>query len=419
MRRSPLLPIFLIVVVDVLGLTIILPLLPFYAEKLGASPSQVGALVATYAVCQLVAGPLLGRLSDTTGRKPLLLVSQLGTLIGFIVLARAEVLWVVFLSRAIDGLTAGNLSLAQAYIADVTEPKDRARAFGVIGIAFGIGFLFGPALSGYMSQFGYHYPIYAAAGLSALSILATATLLPGSKPHPPAPDEGPVGPGGKRLSVLDWNAYAAYFKKADLAPFLWQFFLFTFSFSVFTSGFALFAERSVTWNGHPFGAREVGYTFAYSGFLGIILQGGLIGRLVKRFGELPLISVGWITMGLGYLLLSVIGLLPSLIASVVGSGNAGPSVPVLVTAATLSAMGHGILRPTLTSQITQRVSRSEQGVVLGLNQSLQSVSQIVAPLIGGFLIEHGQLVAWAALAAVVSFGALLVERATVHTPAQG
>ena len=195
--------------------------------------------------------------------------------------------------------------------------------------------------------------------------------------------------------------------------------IFTFSFSVFTSGFALFAERSVTWNGHPFGAREVGYTFAYSGFLGIILQGGLIGRLVKRFGELPLISVGWITMGLGYLLLSVIGLLPSLIASVVGSGNAGPSVPVLVTAATLSAMGHGILRPTLTSQITQRVSRSEQGVVLGLNQSLQSVSQIVAPLIGGFLIEHGQLVAWAALAAVVSFGALLVERATVHTPAQG
>src|SRR5437763_381914 len=131
-RRSPLLPIFLIVCVDVLGLTIILPLLPFYAEKLGASPAAVGALVSTYAVCQLVAGPLLGRISDTTGRKPLLLVSQVGTFIGFLVLANAHALWVVFLSRVIDGLTAGNLSLAQAYIADVTEPKDRARAFGVI-----------------------------------------------------------------------------------------------------------------------------------------------------------------------------------------------------------------------------------------------------------------------------------------------
>jgi MFS family permease len=391
-RRSPLLPIFLIVVVDVLGLTIILPLLPFYAEKLGASPAQVGALVSTYAVCQLVAGPMLGRLSDHMGRKPLLLVSQVGTCIGFLVLARAEVLWVVFLSRAIDGITAGNLSLAQAYIADVTEPQNRAKAFGVIGIAFGIGFLFGPALSGFMSQFGYHYPIYLAAGLSALSILATATLLPSSKPHAEG-TEGPAGPGGRRLSVLDWKTYADYFRKPDLSAFLWQFFLFTFAFAIFTSGFALYAERRITWNGHVFGAREVGYTFAYSGFLGIILQGGLIGRLVKRFGELPLISFGWISMALGYVLLA-----------------AATNVPILVAAATVSAMGHGILRPTLTSQITQRVSRGEQGVVLGLNQSLQSISQIAAPIASGFLIQHDQLVAWAMLAAVVSFGALVLER---------
>jgi multidrug resistance protein len=401
--RSPLLPIFLIVVVDVLGLTIILPLLPFYAERLGASPAQVGALVATYALCQLVAGPLLGRISDRTGRKPLLLVSQLGTFIGFVVLANANALWVVFLSRAIDGITAGNLSLAQAYIADVTEPKDRARAFGVIGIAFGIGFLFGPAISGFMSQFGYHYPIYMAAGLSALSILATAALLPSTRPNIEAaePAEGPAAPGGKRLSILDWTTYAAYFRKPDLSLFLWQFFLFTFAFAVFTSGFALFSERRITWNGHLFGAREVGYTFAYAGFLGIILQGGLIGRLVKRYGELPLITAGWVLMGLGYLVLAF-----------------STNVPVLITAATMSALGHGVLRPTLTSQITQRVSRGEQGVVLGLNQSLQSVSQIVAPLAGGFLIEHGQLAAWGMLAAVVSFAALLLERlAAARAPA--
>src|SRR5690349_5138818 len=130
MRRSPLLPIFLIVVVDVLGLTIILPLLPFYAERLGASPFVVGLLITIYAACQLVAGPLLGQMSDRLGRRPLLLVSQLGTFIGFLILAYAQALWMVFLSRTIDGLTAGNLSLAQAYIADVTKPEDRAKSFG-------------------------------------------------------------------------------------------------------------------------------------------------------------------------------------------------------------------------------------------------------------------------------------------------
>src|SRR2546422_9997264 len=149
MRRSPLLPIFLIVVVDILGLTIMLPLLPFYAEHFGASPAVVGLLVSTYAVCQLVAGPVLGQLSDHLGRKPVLTASQVGTFVGFLVLAYAPNLFFVFLARVIDGLTAGNLSIAQAYIADVTAPKERARAFAVIGIAFGIGFLIGPGASGY------------------------------------------------------------------------------------------------------------------------------------------------------------------------------------------------------------------------------------------------------------------------------
>ena len=396
MRRSPLLPIFLIVVVDVLGLTIILPLLPFYAERLGASPAQVGLLVATYAGCQLVAGPLLGRLSDRTGRKPLLLVSQAGTLAGFLVLANAAALWVVFLSRAIDGLTAGNLSLAQAYIADVTEPKDRAKSFGVIGVAFGIGFLLGPALSGYLSQFGYSVPIYAAAGLSAMSILCTALLLPGTRPHAGADAEGPVAPGGKRLSVLDWSAYAAYFKDPKLAPLLWQFFCFTFSFALFTSGFALYAERRITFRGHFFGAKEVGYVFAYAGALGIVLQGGLIGRLVKRFGELPLIAAGFAAAAAGY---GVLGFATFL-------------APLLV-ASTVASFGNGVLRPTLTSQITQRVSRSEQGEVLGLTQSLMSVAQITAPVLGGLLIDHALLLPWALFAAAVAAAGLAFRREAV------
>jgi MFS family permease len=177
-ERRALLPIFLIVLVDILGMTIIMPLLPFYAEEFGASPRQIGLIIATFAACQLVSGPLLGQLADRFGRKPLLLLSQVGTLIGFFVLGRATSLAMVFVSRAIDGATAGNLSLAQAYVSDVTAKENRAKSFAIIGIAFGIGFLLGPAISAFLAQYGHRYPIYAAQGLSALSILATAVLLP-------------------------------------------------------------------------------------------------------------------------------------------------------------------------------------------------------------------------------------------------
>ncbi|HZX95487.1 MAG TPA: MFS transporter, partial [Myxococcales bacterium] len=232
--RSPLLPIFLIVVVDVLGLTIMLPLLPFYAEHFGASPSVVGLLVSTYALCQLVAGPLLGQLSDRVGRKPVLMASQIGTFVGFLVLTWAPNLFVVFVARVIDGLTAGNLSIAQAYIADVTAPKERARAFAVIGIAFGIGFLIGPGASGYLTKhYGYHVPILCAAGLSLLSILGTTFLLPAVPTHPEDTQaasaaqemEAPVAPGGKRLKVLDWGTYLQYFRRPLLGGLLVEFFL--------------------------------------------------------------------------------------------------------------------------------------------------------------------------------------------------
>src|SRR6185295_12445082 len=171
MKKSPLLSIFLIVLVDVLGLTIILPLLPFYAEQMGASPRMVGLLVATYALCQFIAGPPLGHLSDRVGRRPVLLVSQIGTCIGFLILAFAQTLWVVFFARVIDGLTAGNLTVAQAYIADITNPENRTKSFGIIGIAFGLGFLVGPGISGYLAAYSNVYPIFAAAALSFTSIM--------------------------------------------------------------------------------------------------------------------------------------------------------------------------------------------------------------------------------------------------------
>jgi predicted MFS family arabinose efflux permease len=382
--KSPLVPIFLIVSVDVLGLTIILPLLPFYAEKFGASPSVVGLLVSTYAFCQLIAGPMLGRMSDHVGRRPLLLVSQLGTFVGFLILAYANALWLIFFSRVIDGLTAGNLSLAQAYISDVTKPEDRAKSFALIGIAFGMGFLIGPGISGYLSQFSYQYPIFAAAALSATSILATYFLLPSTTPQ--AAD----GATPRKFTVFDWGNYVRYFRQPELAPLLWQFFAFTLAFSMFMTGFPLFGERRYQWQGHPFGPKEVGYVYAYLGMLGVILQGGLIGRLVKAFGEMTLVRAGFF---LGMVGLAALGFTYS--------------VPLLLLVAAASSSGTGVIRPALTSLITQKAARSEQGVVLGLTQSLNSIASIVAPAIGGLLIDHSLLAGWALTAAGICGVALL------------
>ncbi len=394
--KSPLLPIFLIVVVDILGLTIMLPLLPFYAEHFGASPSVVGLLVSVYALCQLIAGPVLGQISDHVGRKPVLTVSQLGTFAGFLVLAWAPNLMIVFLARIIDGLTAGNLSIAQAYIADVTAPKDRARAFAIIGIAFGIGFLIGPGASGYLTKhYGYHVPILCAAALSLLSILGTTFLLPAVPPRPAGEQqpEAPVGPGGRRLKVLDWGTYLQYFRRPILGGLLVEFFFFTFAFATFTAGFALFAERRFTWHGAPFGPKEVGYVFMYSGFLGILVQGAMRqGALVRRIGEVRLVTLGFLCAALGYALLGF-----------------SFGVALLLVAAGFASFGTGVLRPALTSLITQQVSRNEQGVVLGLNQSLLSIAQIVAPAIAGALIDHAHLTLWALWAALIMAVALALN----------
>ena len=392
-----------------------IPLLPFYAEKMGASPTTVGLLIGVYAACQLISGPLLGRASDFTGRKPLLLLSQVGTLIGFLLLAFAPNLWIVFLARVIDGATAGNLSLAQAYISDVTRPEDRAKSFGVIGIAFGMGFLIGPAISGFLSQFDYRDPIFAAAALSATSIFATYFLLPGGIPtgdSSPVPSgrgsasdgvssevapgrDIPTPPGGRRLSLLQWGEYARYFRDPALATRLWQFLAFGFAFAMFTAGFPLFAERRLAWHGVPFGPKQVGYTWAYAGFLGIFLQGPALGRMVKRFGERALNRVGFAAYSAGYATLGFCF-----------------SIPVLILATTISTVG-SLVRPTLTSLITQATPREEQGVVLGLTQSLTSVAQIAGPPLAGFLIQRGMLTGWGLTAAGVALiGFVLAMRPT-------
>jgi MFS transporter, DHA1 family, tetracycline resistance protein len=374
-RPVSLLPVFLIVLVDVFGMTLVIPLLAIYAETFHATPLQATMLVSVFAACQLISGPVIGHVSDRVGRKPMLLISQIGTFIGFIVMARARALWMLYVARVLDGSTAGNLSLAQAYISDHTEPSQRAKSFGLIGIAFGVGFFLGPSLTGYLSaKYGMTTPIYLAAVMSATSILCTATLLRGGPQSHHAFDD--------REAALRWRTYTKYFGRPGLRERLLQFLFFITSFSLFISGFALFAERRFTYQGHPFGPREIGYVFGYVGFLGIILQGGLIGRLVKRFGESMLVAAGFIALVIGYF----------------GLGIAS-SFALLMFAGTLAAFGNGVIRPALTSLITQQAGRQEQGVVLGITQSLMSMASIVAPIVAGLLIERQMLKEWAWAAA--------------------
>jgi multidrug resistance protein len=368
-------------------------LLPFYSERLGAAPTVVGAIVSIYAVFQLISGPILGQLSDRYGRRPILLVSQFGTLVGFVVLAFSTQLWMVFLARALDGATAGNLSTAQAYISDVTKPDERAKSFAVIGVAFGFGFLLGPAISGYLAQFGYQAPIFAACALSFASILCSFFLLPRREViHQQNEDAGPTAPGGKRLSLLSWSEYGRFFKDPVLARLLVRWMFFALSFATFVSGFALYAERSYKWHGRDFSAREVGYIFAFFGLIGIFMQGGLVGRLVKWLGEERMIILGFLGMFLGYAGLALThswqGMLWTLgLSSVLGAG----------------------LRPCLTSAITQRANKREQGVIIGLTQSLTSIGQIIAPIIGGALIQARFLAGWAVWAGLLAGAGLLVR----------
>jgi MFS transporter, DHA1 family, tetracycline resistance protein len=385
-RPSPLVSIFLVVLVDILGLTLVLPLLPFYAEKFGANPKSVGLLVSIYAFCQLIAGPALGQLSDRIGRRPVLLISQLGTFGGFILLALSRQLWMIFLARAIDGLTAGNITVAQAYISDHTEGAERTRAFGLIAVAFGLGFLVGPAISGVLATWDMTYPIWAASGLSALSIFSTYFLLreqprPSGNEHAPRPREHRLKTY-RRLLSNPWLAFC-----------FMLFFLFTFAFSNLVSGLSLFVERRFTWHGAPFGAREAGLAFAYTGLVGVLIQTLAMKSLIRRFGEKKLVPMGFVSMMLGFALLAV-----------------AQPIWLLLLALTFTSFGASVLRPSLQSLITHSTSPRERGTVLGFSQSLQSVSQIVAPMISGQLIGRGWLSAWALLGSVIAATAGWVAR---------
>jgi len=358
-NKKMLIAIFLIVFIDLLGFSLILPLLPFYAETYKATPFLVGLLTASYAGAQLIGAPILGRLSDRYGRRPVLLISIAGSLFGFILLALAKSLPVLFLARAIDGLTGGNISVAQAYISDVSEAKDRGRALGLIGAAFGLGFIIGPAVGGLLGSLGFWVPALAAAGLSAINLLLVGFWLPESLTA-----ERRMALSQNKRPPFNLSSMIKTLRRPFVGPLLHTRFFFGLAFSMFQSIFALYAQLRL-----GFDAQKTGYILAYVGVLAAITQGVVIGRLNKRFSDTQLIFSATILMAV----------------SLIGWAFA-PNLAVLLVVLIPIALAGGILNTVINSAMTKAVSPMEMGGILGLSAALESLTRVIAPSLGGFII---------------------------------
>jgi DHA1 family tetracycline resistance protein-like MFS transporter len=361
MKRSPLLVIFTTVFIDLIGFGIVIPVLPYYVEgtKFNASPRVVGLLFASYSVMQLVFTPILGRLSDKYGRRPILFLSLLGTSLGFFVMGFANTLWMLFAGRIIDGITGGNISTAQAYIADITTPENRAKGMGMIGAAFGLGFIFGPAIGGILSRWGISVPLFFAGGLA----LANAILLYFTLPETVTADH----PARNSAATGRWSQLAASLKQPQLAYVLVIYFVFIVAFSIMTTSFALFTMFRFGYD-----ASHNGYLFMYVGILGALVQGVLIGRLVKRFGEVKLVIVGALLFAASLFLFPFVGPATGL-------------ATLLLLGGTFS-LGNSLATPSLTTLASKSAGRGEQGGVLGVTQSVASLARVIGPLISAFLI---------------------------------
>lgn len=350
----PLLVIFLTIFVNLIGFGIIIPLLPFYAETFGASPLVIGLLFATFSLCQLVAAPVLGDLSDRYGRRPVLIFSLAGTVVSFVMLAVAHSLTMLFVARVVDGLSGGNISTARAYVADVTEPNDRARAYGLIGAAFGLGFILGPALSGILAPISYTAPIWAAAGVTLAATGVAWVWLPETVHRAHA------GTG------MPFRYLPALAGRAGLRRMLAIDFVYWFAFAVFQTTFALFAARRF-----GFDVSHTGYFFSAFGILGAVVQGVIIRPVVRRFGDLATFRVG--------LVCGAVGLVSSTLA---------PSIAMLALALVPLALGIGLGHPTAASLVSRAARGDEQGRVQGTASALESLGRAVGPVWGNASLQH-------------------------------
>jgi DHA1 family tetracycline resistance protein-like MFS transporter len=349
----PLLIIFLTILVNLVGFGIIIPLLPFYAGTFGASPLVVGLLFAVFSLCQLTAAPALGDLSDRYGRRPILIFSLAGTVLSFAMLALAHSLAMLFAARIVDGLSGGNISTARAYVADVTEPKDRARAYGLIGAAFGLGFILGPALSGILSGVSYTAPIWAAAAITLVATVMAWLWLPETVHRTRAGAGNP------------FRYLPALLKRPLVRRILAIDFIYWCAFAIFQTTFSLFAARRF-----GFDVARTGYFFAAFGILGAFIQGGLIRPIVRRLGDKRTFLLG---LGFG-----VVGLMATSLAH---------SVVMFALALVPLAFGMGFGHPTMSSMVSLVARGDEQGRVQGAASAVESLGRTIGPVWGNASLQ--------------------------------
>ena len=350
----PLLIIFLTIFVNLVGFGIIIPLLPFYAQTFGASPLTIGLLFAIFSLCQLAAAPALGDLSDRYGRRPVLVFSLAGTVVSFVMLALAHSVAMLFAARIVDGLSGGNISTARAYVADVTAPEDRARAYGLIGAAFGLGFIFGPALSGVLAKISYTAPIWAAAGITLVATVMAWAWLPETVHRARAGTGNPFRylptllqrPLVRRVLVIDFVYWA--------------------SFAIFQTTFALFTARRF-----GFDAPKTGYVFAAFGVLGAVIQGGLIRPIVRRLGDKPTFMLGLVCGACGLVSCAMVH-----------------SVPLFMLTLVPLAFGIGFGHPTIASLVSLVARGDEQGRVQGAAGAVESLGRTIGPVWGNASLEQ-------------------------------
>ena len=350
----PLLIIFLTIFVNLVGFGIIIPLLPFYAETFGASPLVIGLLFGVFSLCQLVAAPALGDLSDRYGRRPILVFSLAGTVVSFVMLAVAHSVVMLFAARIVDGLSGGNISTARAYVADITEPKDRARAYGIIGAAFGLGFILGPALSGVLAGVSYTAPIWAAAGLTLVATVMAWLWLPETVHRAQAGTGNP------------FSYLPELLRRGPVRQILAIDFIYWFAFATFQTTFSLFVARRF-----GFGVSKTGYFFAAFGLLGAVVQGGFIRPVVRRLGDKPTFLLG---LGFG-----AVGLVSAALAH---------SVVAFSIALVPLALGIGFGHPTISSLVSLVGRGDEQGRVQGAASAIESLGRSIGPVWGNASLQR-------------------------------
>ena len=361
---KPIIIIFLTIVIDLIGFGIVIPVLPFYAtsEPFNATPFQLGLLIASFSVMQFIFSPVLGSLSDKYGRRPVLFVSLLGTATGFFIVGFATTLWMVFAGRILDGITGGNISAAQAYIADVTTKRNRAKGMGLIGAGFGVGFVLGPALGGILSKYGNHVPFFFAGGMALINAVALYFFLPES-----------LKKNGTTKQVRELNRVAEILnslREPSFRTLIVVYFLIVVGFTIMTTSFSLYTKVRFGYN-----AEQSGYLFTFVGVLAILIQGGLFGRLVAVLGEAKLVVIGCLL------------LTGSLFAVPYVGPEYGGLVGLLIGTAFFS-IGNSLASPALTSLASKNAADHDQGKALGVLQSGSSLARAIAPVIAGYLLNN-------------------------------